>query len=387
MSVNTLAARAAATVFGVAALFLLLFLSSRTSETAQTAPTSPAPQAAQTVSVAGNQPPVSPERVLVVMNADSVDSREITEYYVTKRRIPEKNILRILCPDATDWKRAEYRERLERPIQERLGEDLGIEYIVLTKSIPYRISDFGEEGGFSTDTMLATCLLPNRPESKRLSPYFQKNTRFSRKTTGLVLVTRLDGLTRADAKSLVDTALAARPAKGPFYLRDSFVLDMRPAHEVLTARGFETHYIAGANNTEFPNYAGEKGPYMAHYGAGPHDQQYSSEEYAALRFLPGALGEITWSVSAADIRKPEAVGNIATMTQHGASGAQGFVSEPFANSVSRPEIVLDRYTHGYNLAESFAMGTPYLPWKQIVLGDPLCAPYADSPAKPTNKNQ
>jgi hypothetical protein len=153
---------------------------------------------------------------------------------------------------------------------------------------------------------------------------------------------------------------------------------MKPAHDLLAGRGFVTEWMRGANLPGNPRYRGSTGgPYMAHYGAGPHDIQFTAEEYRAMRFLPGALGELTWSMSAADLRNPESQGNIAVMARNGAAGVQGFISEPYADAISRPEIVLDRYTRGYNLAESFAMGTPFLHWKQVILGDPLCAPYAD----------
>ncbi|MBC8136976.1 MAG: hypothetical protein H8F28_13930, partial [Fibrella sp.] len=90
----------------------------------------------------------------------------------------------------------------------------------------------------------------------------------------------------------------------------------------------------------------------------------------------------TWSLSAQDLRKPTAKAGINLLTAYaGAAGVHGFVSEPYCDAISRSEIVLERYTHGYNLAESFYMGSPYLHWKDVVLGDPLCAPYADT-AKP-----
>lgn len=313
------------------------------------------------------------------MNAANEEGRAGADYYMGKRRIPYRNLLRISCPDTVEWKRSEYHEALEIPVRERVLGDAKIDYVVLMKGIPYRFSDEGVEGGYSTDSVLATCLLLGSPTRKITSPYFRKDARFSRKETGILLVTRLDGQSLTDIKQMVDSAMAARPVAGPFYLRDSFCLDMKPAHELLTGRGFVTEWMEGANRPGNPRYRGSTGgPYMAHYGAGPHDKKFTPAEYEAMRFLPGALGELTWSMSAHNLRNPDSLGNVAVMTRNGAAGVQGFVSEPYADSISRPEIVLDRYTRGYGLAESFAMGTPFLHWKQVVLGDPLCAPYAES---------
>lgn len=362
-----------ATLFAAVALLALHSLAASTFQP----PVAP-PASERLVSVAGNQPSVSPEHVLVVMNAANEEGRAAAEYYLARRRIPEKNLLRLSCPDTVEWKREQYRDTLEYFVKDRARSNPKIEYVVLMKGIPYRFSDDGVEGGYSTDSVLATCLLPDFPSKKMRSPYYGRNVRFSRKETGILLVTRLDGATLPDIKALVDSSRNARPVAGPFYLRDSFCLSMKAANDRLTTRGFITEWMEGANQPGNPRYRGSTGgPYMAHYGAGPHDFRFTPEEYEAMRFLPGALGELTWSMSAADLRKPESLGNIAVMARNGAAGVQGFVSEPYADSLSRPEIVLDRYTRGYNLAESFAMGTPYLHWKQVILGDPLCAPYAD----------
>ena len=66
------------------------------------------------------------------------------------------------------------------------------------------------------------------------------------------------------------------------------------------------------------------------------------------------------------------------MTANGAAGRARLCQRAaLGRPCPTPEIVLDRYTRGDDLAESFSMGTPYLNWKQIVLGDPLCAPYGN----------
>ncbi len=65
------------------------------------------------------------------------------------------------------------------------------------------------------------------------------------------------------------------------------------------------------------------------------------------------------------------------MVSGGATGVKGYVSEPFTFALCRPDVLFDRYTRGFNLAESFYCASPVIKWKDIVLGDPLCAPYAE----------
>jgi hypothetical protein len=59
------------------------------------------------------------------------------------------------------------------------------------------------------------------------------------------------------------------------------------------------------------------------------------------------------------------------------TGVKGYVYEPYTTALAHADILFDRYTHGYNLAESFYAASNYVHWRDIVLGDPLCAPYRE----------
>src|SRR5204863_243570 len=47
--------------------------------------------------------------------------------------------------------------------------------------------------------------------------------------------------------------------------------------------------------------------------------------------------------------------------------------------IVRPQILFPAYLSGFNLAESFYLAMPFLSWQDIVVGDPLCAPFASTP--------
>jgi uncharacterized protein (TIGR03790 family) len=354
----------------------LLVIATLTSRRLPAQPVAPSPPPAALVSTHGNETPADPSHVLVVMNAASADSRAIADRYMAARHIPEANLLRIVCPETDEWPLADYQAGLERPIRQRTLADSKIDYVVLTRGIPFRCADSGSDGGYSIDSLLSVCDLNPKPAPKSANPYFRSHKKFSRAEFGILLVTRLDGLTIKDALALIESSVRAQARRGPFYLRDSFIESMASANTLLQARGFETEYVPGANNSAYPEYEGRGGPYMAHWGAGPHDTQFSEERFARLHFLPGAICDITWSASAAALHNPQSPGNIAVMTANGAAGAQGYVSEPYSDALSIADIVLERYTRGANIAEAFSAGTPYVYWKQLVLGDPLCAAYA-----------
>jgi hypothetical protein len=65
----------------------------------------------------------------------------------------------------------------------------------------------------------------------------------------------------------------------------------------------------------------------------------------------------------------------ADLIAHGLTAAKGYCNEPYLQANSSPSITLGRYSAGYSMVEAFYAGSRFLGWEDIVLGDPLCAPY------------
>lgn len=112
-------------------------------------------------------PPVkrSADQVLLVYNAASAVSKAVADDYASKRQV--KNVLAIRCVDAATSADNEtvpleiYASAIERPIRDYLSAHREIQFIVLTKGVPIRISgsQTGERPDHSPpDTPLRTCL-------------------------------------------------------------------------------------------------------------------------------------------------------------------------------------------------------------------------------------
>jgi uncharacterized protein (TIGR03790 family) len=322
-------------------------------------------------------------QVLVVQNDKSPASREIANYYAERRGIISSNRLSIAVDAVEEVNEATYRSEIEAKVKAYLNTTTGIQYIVLTKGVPLRI----RESGNSVDAMLAGHAIDIKPIAKiemsefaRVrNPYFGEDRPFVHDRYGLYLVTRLDGYTTSDAKALVDRAIAAKPDKGPFLLDSSPKMKgayeamnrtMATADAQLTARGFQTIYdsLAEMNRPAVP--------VMGYITWGSNDPEFSASTYRGVTFRAGAIGETFVSTSGRTFL-PTSGGQslIADLVKQGITGVKGYVSEPFLTAMARPEILLDRYTRGYNLAESYYMASPVMKWKDIVIGDPLCAPY------------
>jgi uncharacterized protein (TIGR03790 family) len=331
----------------------------------------------------GRPGPVEASRVLVVKNLSSPDSVAIANYYERKRRLPAENVCSVNCPTTEECSLKEYTEQLETPVRRFLARVRHpIDFVLLTKGIPIRTHE-GNNGGYSVDGLL--CLMdvrkPDKPDAL-VNPYFRKEERFTHAAYHFYLVTRLDGYTRADCLRLVDNALAARPNKGPFLLHIGPghndggykpVNDgMRRAHELLLKKGMES--ILSIQD----GFAGGYKDLMGYFSWGSNDLKYDKRAYNSLGFAPGGIAETAVSTSGRTFADPKAPGQslIADLIAQGVTGCKGYVSEPYTYALAYADVLFDRYTSGYTLAESFYMASNVLRWKDVVIGDPICAPYS-----------
>jgi Tfp pilus assembly protein PilF len=66
---------------------------------------------------------------------------------------------------------------------------------------------------------------------------------------------------------------------------------------------------------------------------------------------------------------------IGDLIREGVTGVAGHVSEPYLESLIRPQILFPTYLEGFNLAEAYYLAMPSLSWQTVVIGDPLCVPF------------
>lgn len=326
-------------------------------------------------------------RVLVVINSNSSASGTIGRYYAQKRGISSAQVLRITCPTSEGIQSASYRTDIEGPVKAALGQPGSkYDYVVLTKGVPIRVDDLS---GRSVDSLLASMYLPEKDPAlstgevagSHRNPYYKSAEPFSAAKFKMHLVTRLDGYTTGSAIRLVDLSLEAKPAKGPFFFdgagnrEDAAYKNMqdflREANRGLAARGFSSSYESTA---EFKAPAERL---MGYASWGSNDGAFDLGAYRRLKFLPGAIAETYVSTSGRTFLPTEGGQSlIADLIQQGVTGVKGYVSEPYTFALAEPPTLFAKYTSGANLAESFYAASKIVRWKDVVIGDPLCAPYA-----------
>jgi len=367
--------------------------------------------------VSFSQAPVNYNDVGLIINENDTNSVAIGEYFIQQRNIPSRNVIRITAPtketitfDEFQAVRAQIEDYL---ISSALRDSLN--YLVTTKGVPLRIThgtgDDPRNASFDAEIMLIlgsfaphigqnTLFAP--PNSVRVHYYFRKDEPYRRKavvpgtnpplTYDLYLTTRLIGLTKEDVFALIDRS-------GPFTLVDKdsakFVFDRDPrpiqlvpydtnmaiAGSMLAARGWnvlvnhDSVFVTGERNVL--GYTS--------WGSNDHfDHLFTQHARPKFHWLPGSLAETYVSTSARNFTPGQTSGQsrIADLIAEGCVGASGYVFEPYTVALTWVDVLFERYTRGYNLAESFYMANPTFSWMAVIVGDPKTSIITEMPPHP-----
>ncbi len=319
------------------------------------------------------------ERVVVIVNERAPESVVLARRYFRARGVPARNVVRVSCSPAEIIADDACDDLIVRPVRSQLaktGLDKTADFLMTTRGVPLVTAS-----GFSVDGRL---MVMDAPTSRTFTPnpYFGKSRAFSRRAFGgLYLCTRLDGYTAQDARALVTHSLAARPQRGPFLL-DADPRRQRPGYsgtndQMRAAAAWLRANRFAVRLDDTPEFARAAQPLAGYFSWGSNDGAFDPAAYAALRFLPGAIAETAVSTSARTLRAGTTGGQslIADLIAQGVTGVKGYVSEPFLFAIAHPDILFARYLSGRNLAEAFYAASTVVNWKDVVLGDPLCAPY------------
>jgi uncharacterized protein (TIGR03790 family) len=369
----------------------------------------------------------SPDEVLVVSNANSPISMAIAKDYAAKRSASKAVVIH--CADSAigaaneTISLANYTSQIAAPIGDYLRHHPEINFIVLTKGVPIRIDggitgsrDEHSTGNLhpSVDSYLAGMDYPSIHDAVKISihgsgasgfgwlnRYWKADVPFTHGKFGGYLVTRLDGSTEADAEALVSRALAAETEKTS---RGDVLLDVQPifkfksvdvASQPLDVTGAipdESDYgswnadmvkagdllMTRKVRTELDRdeaFVGDRSNLLGYFSWGSNDAKYNEKAYESLTFAPGAIGDTAVSTSARTFLPTTGGQSLITdLIAHGITGVKGYTDEPLLQAIASPSIVMERYTSGFTLAESFYAASRFVGWEDVVIGDPLCRP-------------
>jgi uncharacterized protein (TIGR03790 family) len=337
--------------------------------------------------------------VLLVINSNSAISEQVGQYFASARAIPTANIAHIAVSTEEEIDSVEFnslRAQVENHI-DSLGLTDRINYIVTTKGVPLKVNrgnTFSTSSPSSSVESELALILGSYTSSIggngiAYSPYYYQNAHFSRATYGIYLVARLDGYSFDQIKGLIDRGGPNRQFSAS---RSKFVFDQDPdwnsllpglnssmatAQSILAARGLTASLDPSA--TYLTNQSDVMG--YASWGSNDHyADQYTQHAKPNNTWAAGAIAETYVSTGGRTFTLPPSYGQslVADLVEEGLTGVKGYVYEPFSFAMAVVSVLFDRYTNGYNLAESYYMASRSLSWMDVVIGDPKTTIYPDA---------
>lgn len=335
--------------------------------------------------------------VMLLVNDRSSASVEVGNYFAQRRGIPDWHICHINVDSSESMDSATFipvKWQIQAWMASRNLVD-SINYIVTTKGCPLRVRTVqGDNPGAGVLGGLASfedCLvLINGSDSTRMletrgafygSRYFGSTKHFKRDpaTLPMYLVTRLDAYTIDQIKSYI------RRAETPVVLGEGlWVIDLDPGREnpgyavgnqwlrdaatKLKAKGLDVFY--DTTDTYVHNKQNVVG-----YGSWGSNDGHSGGGAAAIpgnTWVNGSIAETIVSTGGRSFTTGTGYGQslVADWLAEGVCAVKGYTDEPYLTSIAHFDIVFDRYTSGFNMAESYYAGSQLMAWRQVVIGDP-----------------
>lgn len=390
--------------------------------------------------LSGNAWALAPEEVLVVANGDFLHSGELASYYMSRRGIPEKNVVYLSVTTSEYCSREEYDRKIIPPIracleerdsqkapirclllmrgvplvvgpredrkektrlestlrrlqfQQRQGKNKGEEYQKDIKrqidEIQARLSSLArEDESASIDSELTLVRQPSYPLSGWIpNPHYLgfRGKKPKGMPAGALLVSRLDASSAATVKRMIDDSLAAEQNS----LKGKAYFDARwpePGEKDLTGYAFYDASIHRAarrvkDSALMPVTLDEKDT-LFQPGDCPdaalYCGWYSLATYVdAFKWVPGSVGYHIASAECQTLRQPMSKVWCKLMLDKGAAATIGPVAEPYVEAFPVPEVFFAALVKGnLSLAECYAIATPFLSWRMVLIGDPLYRPF------------
>jgi uncharacterized protein (TIGR03790 family) len=329
-----------------------------------------------------------PQNVLVVVNDNSAASLELGQYYQDARGIPERNVCHVSTTTNYTLSPAAFSNEIEGPVRAHLeaqGLSNQIDYIVVSRDIPYQVGAAGSTNsltaalfyGFRTNAAFP-CSIPG---SFTRSDYFAADRGFAHggvPSSNRYYITSLLVSTNTDsAKRLVDRSVGADNTQPTGTVFLFHAPDARNAQwPQFEDAAFQSRFFDAVQPWEIVD-----GYYFSPGRTnvmGVMASQCCGLPTAQTGFRPGALADHFTSFGGV-LYEPSGQQSILEWIAAGAAGASGTIIEPCVFTQKFPHARLHtRYAYGFSLGESYAMSIMN-PYETVLVGDPLCAPYAQPP--------
>lgn len=373
--------------------------------------------AAVRLSAAGESGPEAAARVIILANRDDPESLRLADYYARRRGVPAANILALPLPLAESVSWPDFVRTLFAPLQDELvrrgwidavgmelHDELGrrkyavsghrIAYLVVCRGVPLKIQHDAalyrdvpplthnrqfRVNGAAVDAELSLLAQSGTPINAFVpNPLFRKDRPAGVDAAPVVKVSRLEAPTFAQARALVDSALAVERTG----LIGRAYVDIGGPHKhgdqwlEATVRELEAlHYDLDVQRERDPLAASARADAVALYFgwyAGNLNGPFALPGY---RFAPGAIALHIHSYSAPTLRQENGGGWCGPLLARGVAATFGNVNEPYLELTHQPQLLMRALARGDTLGDAAYYALPALSWQAIVIGDPLYRPF------------
>ena len=320
---------------------------------------------------------LSARELAVVINENDATSIEIGEYYATKRKIPQENIIRVKLPSA--------RPVIGRSIFDRAFAGVKaatpphVQAYALTWTLPYRVDCMSITAAFTFGFAQRYCAKPCFATAP--SPYFKSDSTSPYRDFGMRLTMAVAAQNTESARFLVDRGIQSdgtHPiAKAYLLVTDDKRRNARAPMFAVTRQQLGHKYPIAIINSNGLRDTFDIMFYFTGIRRVPHLE--------SLGFLPGAIADHLTSVGGKLDGKKQM--NVLRWLEAGATGSYGTVVEPcnFPQKFPDPAVAIAHYISGDTLIEAYWKSVVW-PGQGLFVGEPLARPYAETmPAEtPTN---
>lgn len=347
-----------------------------------------------------------PDSVAVIANQNVPESVALARAYVEARQVPENQLCLLDVEDTVDLTLEAFRTDVRDPLMDCLanaGVLTRIEAVLIVRGIPLRVTVPTPAGNRRVSLAAALGVWTSEDGNPILGappgngvPYAARwrnpyrslafEPGWSANVDGvewrLMLVTMLHGDSYEEARLLLDSAVDAEAmggARGQFLFMNGAdsARGVRDADYPRVIAGLEARGFTDVERVGFD--ANLTGRTLASFFVGTANLGDTIE---GNTFLPGALVDNLTSFGAVppnfDPDADDQQVSIARWVRRGVGGVHGTTDEPLNNCFPSRQLLLE-YVDGSTLAEAFHRRMPFVYWRNLVLGDPMLAPYAIRP--------
>ena len=378
---------------------------------------------------------LSGDEVVVVVTSRMAEATDIARYYMEKRNIPAKHLIKTSLTLDETISREDYEDDLAEVVSDKIAalRPARISTVVCIYGVPLKVAPpplswadedtlkqlEKEEGLLQVSEPLpaedARRLATIREEKKKLlgsdqgaavdselamvmagdylrdgwieNPYFigYQGRKLTYGKDQVLLVARLDGPDPAQVYRLIDDSLVVEQTG----LTGSACFDARwPRREEQGASGYDfydlsLHKAAAILAAKMTVHLDQAEALIAP-GACPQTALYagwySLGNYVdSIQWQKGAIGYHMASLECSSLRDSRRPLWCVQILAHGAAATVGPVDEPYIQAFPPPELFFAALKEGgLSLGESFLLSSPFLSWQMILVGDPLYRPFASA---------